>query len=580
MMKFSESLQYKKYLNEQAHFNNYNSSDMEKLKQEHSVTLLATYEIWKTKFNRITKKDTKAYRVRASEKEDSKIIPVFDISQTKGKDPVVKPLTCIISPVKAYVPDYFKIMTALQPLLPLDIKIDTLHEKYSIFMSNYESENGLSIIDGMTKADDIATAIHEIIKARLKNIHPLTPQNILNIEAEAVSYVVCNYLGIDTASRSFGYIAIQSFNDPKLTLLNNSLENIKKTSENLITVLESKSDNISSLPSVPTRLPGDTIDYIEYQTKTKTEEIAEHNFELSEISLKVNPTWTLIEKYYKMDMPDPGVDLKKWLGYNFAHNNILPIGFEKMAEFFEAGYTVYALREDGFCTLYHPEEDEEESVELWGIEPDTWGLIKYDKSKKDKNMDENIENTTDSANNITDDGLYEFAPDAEINHVNFDYYVNLNTKKSLSLYKKETELPFSEISLYIEEGEIEEIYNKLLIINHSLNEMCIDFIETCIKTSQNTKNPKEYKIEAAVKKVIENYGEERVSHVLKTKNFTIQKSLIQAFTNAFLKLPDDNKKCIHLNLKWIKREDDMEKNPGAYSTATLEIYNIVKSHRE
>ena len=69
------------------------------------------------------------------------------------------------------------------------------------------------------------------------------------IEAESISYAVCQYFGIETASNSFGYIASWS-QGKELKELRASLETINKTSSELITSIEKHFQEICKEQSI------------------------------------------------------------------------------------------------------------------------------------------------------------------------------------------------------------------------------------------------------------------------------------------------------------------------------------------
>lgn len=62
-------------------------------------------------------------------------------------------------------------------------------------------------------------------------------RNTEEVEAESISYAVCQYYGIETGENSFGYIATWS-QDKELKELRSSLETINKTSSELITDID------------------------------------------------------------------------------------------------------------------------------------------------------------------------------------------------------------------------------------------------------------------------------------------------------------------------------------------------------
>ena len=63
------------------------------------------------------------------------------------------------------------------------------------------------------------------------------------VEAESISYTVCQYYGIETSENSFGYVANWS-KDKDLKVLRESLETINKTSSALITDIDRHFDAI------------------------------------------------------------------------------------------------------------------------------------------------------------------------------------------------------------------------------------------------------------------------------------------------------------------------------------------------
>lgn len=94
-------------------------------------------------------------------------------------------------------------------------------------------ENGvlnLSATDGLLLSGDRAT-VQAFQKRHGKD------RNTAEVEAESVSYAVCQYYGIETGSNSFGYIAAWS-KDRSLKELRASLETITKTANSLITGID------------------------------------------------------------------------------------------------------------------------------------------------------------------------------------------------------------------------------------------------------------------------------------------------------------------------------------------------------
>ena len=106
--------------------------------------------------------------------------------------------------------------------------------------------------EGMSQVQTVCAAIHEMAHSRLHNYEKMTEladdgetilvpgekdRNTEEVEAESISYAVCQYFGIETADNSFGYIATWS-QGKELKELRASLETINKTSSELISGIE------------------------------------------------------------------------------------------------------------------------------------------------------------------------------------------------------------------------------------------------------------------------------------------------------------------------------------------------------
>lgn len=122
-------------------------------------------------------------------------------------------------------------------------------------MDGYFSGNDqrIAIRTGMSEVQTVAAAVHEITHATLHNYEqarlaaaqgdetaePPKPKdrNTEEVEAESVSFSVCQYYGIQTGENSFGYIASWS-QGKELPELRASLETINKTASGLITDID------------------------------------------------------------------------------------------------------------------------------------------------------------------------------------------------------------------------------------------------------------------------------------------------------------------------------------------------------
>ena len=173
-------------------------------------------------------------------------VKVFDVSQTEGR-----PLPSLVSSLTGDVQQYEAFMEALRRTSPVPVQFKPLREGLDGFL-NLEDQT-ITIREGMSQVQTVCAAVHEITHAMLHNreqerlsaaagteqAEKLKPkdQNTKEVEAESVSYTVCQYYGIETSANSLGYIATWS-KDKTLPELKASLETISKTANILITSID------------------------------------------------------------------------------------------------------------------------------------------------------------------------------------------------------------------------------------------------------------------------------------------------------------------------------------------------------
>ena len=168
-----------------------------------------------------------------------KVITVFDISQTEGKefpDLSVKPLL-------ADVEQYEDFFAALEKASPVPIAFEQITNGANGYFSL--TDKRIAIKEGVSELQAVKTAIHEIAHAKLHDVDlnaPPEEQNRVDrhtreVEAESVAYTVCQHFGLDTSDYSFGYVAGWS-SGKEMTELKASLETIQATAKELITEIE------------------------------------------------------------------------------------------------------------------------------------------------------------------------------------------------------------------------------------------------------------------------------------------------------------------------------------------------------
>ena len=275
-----ESDRYRKYLTTMSRFHKYSLNNVMLIhSQRPDATLVAGFNKWKNSFGRHVKKGEKGIQILAptpykikvekekldpdtklpmidengdpvtEEKEVSipmfKVVSVFDVSQTEGK-----PLPQLAYSLSGAVEHYEEFMEALKRTSTVPIKVEHTEKNVDGFFDL--TNQSITIQAGMSEIQTVCAVIHEIAHSRLHNYDHMTEladdgetllapaekdRHTEEVEAESISYAVCQYFGIETSENSFGYIASWS-QGKELKELRASLETINRTSSDLISGIE------------------------------------------------------------------------------------------------------------------------------------------------------------------------------------------------------------------------------------------------------------------------------------------------------------------------------------------------------
>ena len=327
-----ESERFKEYLRTMSKFYHYSFSNTLLIAmQKPEATYVAGYTSWQRNFDRQVMKGEKGIKILAPapykakeelEKIDPstqkpvldadgkpvketvevmrpafKVVSVFDISQTDGKElPDI-----IVDELSGSVENYAAFYEALKQESPAPIAFEDIPGGAKGYFSPVE--NRIAIQEGMSEIQTIKTAIHEIAHAKLHSIDRPEPEpswkivmisdggtkrdflsgfaseteaneaaehegwrfvdenrfewrleveedtsavqemrkdrHTKEVEAESVAYTVCQRYGIETSDYSFGYIAGWS-SDKETKELKGSLETIRKTAAEMIDSIDAK----------------------------------------------------------------------------------------------------------------------------------------------------------------------------------------------------------------------------------------------------------------------------------------------------------------------------------------------------
>ena len=275
-----ESDKYRKYLATMSRFHRYSvNNTMLIYMQRPDATHVAGFNKWRDQFGRNVLKGEKGIRIIAptpykkkveeiktdpetnapildadgkaiiEEKEIRipmfKVVSVFDVSQTVGK-----PLPQLAADLSGNVQQYEVFMEALRRASPVPMEIKPVARDTDGFFSI--KAQSITIRAGMSEVQTVCAAVHEIAHAKLHDYEHMTEladdgetilvpgeksRNTEEVEAESISYAVCQYYGIETGENSFGYIATWS-QGKELKELRASLETINKTASELITDID------------------------------------------------------------------------------------------------------------------------------------------------------------------------------------------------------------------------------------------------------------------------------------------------------------------------------------------------------
>ena len=271
-----ESEKYMRYLSVMSRFHRYSvNNTMLIYMQKPDATLVAGYNKWKNQFERHVKRgehgitiiaptpfkkkieeqkldpDTKAPMLDAEGKvimEEREVeipmfrpVKVFDVSQTDGK-----PLPELASSLSGSVQNYEIFMEALRRSAPVPLSVEPMAATMDGYFS--PDQQRIAIREGMSEVQTVSAAVHEIAHSKLHNYAKAQEEaaragdkeppkkkdrNTEEVEAESISYAVCQYYGIQTGENSFGYIANWS-QGKELPELRASLETINKAAGELI----------------------------------------------------------------------------------------------------------------------------------------------------------------------------------------------------------------------------------------------------------------------------------------------------------------------------------------------------------
>ena len=305
MKNYLDSEQFRSFLDTMSKFYNYSLNNIHLLKMQNpNVSHVASFNKWKTDFERTVKKGSKAlkiwvpYQVKTKisanqnelsfspsengmeEKEVTvtrfKLGNVFDVSQTEGKE-LPKAINELTGSVKDYE-DLYRAAKAVSmdnqvPISFEDIKRESANGYYS------PDENRIVISKGLKGQEHILkTIFHEMAHS---DLHRGTNAQYgddqyrkQELQAESVAYVVANHFGFDTSSYSFGYLAIWAKDKNGFEDMVEQLQIVQKEAKSLIDRMDAKLELVKNKTVTKDKFAGKL-----QQAKEKSEQLGNQKAE-------------------------------------------------------------------------------------------------------------------------------------------------------------------------------------------------------------------------------------------------------------------------------------------------------------
>ncbi|MGU8030052.1 PBECR4 domain-containing protein [Streptococcus suis] len=266
---YLNSDQYKNFLTAMSKLHHYSPRNLQLLlAQNPDVSVVASFKKWKEDYGRTVNKGEKSLRVWAPVQvvrkdkisgepmlDDNgkvikdtvfKLVPVFDISQTSGKE-----FPTPVNVLEGKHEDYANLYRAAKQVASdngVTISISDTSGKSRGYYS--PMENKIVLQRGMSEQQTLKTLFHEMAHSDLHNLDAKATQDFTRstkeLQAESVAYVVASHYGFDTSEYSFGYLANWTEDAATLSDLEAQLAIIQKEANSLIQRLDQSLEKVVS----------------------------------------------------------------------------------------------------------------------------------------------------------------------------------------------------------------------------------------------------------------------------------------------------------------------------------------------
>jgi antirestriction protein ArdC len=427
-----QSDRYAQYLRTMSRFHRYSvNNTMLIYMQKPDATLVAGFNKWRDQFTRNVMRGEKGIKIIAptpfkkkieeekldpdtkipvrdadgniimEEKEIKipmyKVVSVFDVSQTEGK-----PLPTLANGLTGNVKQYEIFMEALRRSSPVPLAFEAMEPNTDGYFS--EKDQRIAIRSDMSEVQTVSAAVHEITHATLHNYEqarlaaakedetakPPKPKDrhTEEVEAESVSYAVCQYYGIQTGENSFGYIASWS-RGKELPELRASLETINKTASGLITDIDRNFAEIVKERGIDLTEPEQTtleqisesVQAVVPETQTthisgSSEPAPGKDKDTASMQLGQPKATDMLpdaqeQALDEYPMPDSELTVADLEACGYLDGDLLPLSKGRALELFEQDLTVYMIEDGGASMAFDPDEIQAHSG-LFAVSREEW----------------------------------------------------------------------------------------------------------------------------------------------------------------------------------------------------------------
>jgi antirestriction protein ArdC len=432
-----QSDRYAQYLRTMSRFHRYSvNNTMLIYMQKPNATLVAGFNKWRDQFSRNVMRGEKGIKIIAptpfkkkieekkldpdtkipmrdadgdiimEEKEIKipmyKVVSVFDVAQTEGK-----PLPTLANDLTGNVKQYEIFMEALRRSSPVPLAFEAMEPNTDGYFS--EKDQRIAIRTGMSEVQTVSAAVHEITHATLHNYEqdrlaaakgdetaePPKPKDrhTEEVEAESVSYTVCQYYGIQTGENTFGYIASWS-KGKELPELRASLETINKTASGLISDIDRnfaeivKERGIDLTESEQTTMEQDISEPTQAVVpETQVAPVSESQEPTPEKGANTASVRTDPPKAADMSpdapeqaldeypMPDSDLTVADLEACGYLDGDLLPLSKDRALELFDQDLTVYMIEDGSANMAFDPDEIQAHSG-LFAVSCEEWEEIR------------------------------------------------------------------------------------------------------------------------------------------------------------------------------------------------------------